>query len=103
MKKKINKIKRKKINKIKASKLESRLSKLVKVQTIEEGYVITFGQYKGFSIEELIDADFRYVEWCLDEKLFYLNDSLQDLLETIIDERTFNAEDYKEEKIFPWD
>ena len=102
MRKKINKPR--KINKTRKSKLFDRLKKISEVKIIDESYVFTFGQLKGFKIREAIMADFRYVDCCVKTKIFKLNDSLQKCFENVVELRTLPDDFYdKKEKLFPWD
>ena len=90
MRKKINKIPKKKINKIRKSNFSDRLKKFSEVKVIDESYIFTFGQLKGFDIREAIIADFKYVDWCVQQKIFTLNESLQKHFDAIVDLRTFD-------------
>lgn len=84
---------RKKINKVRKSKFVDRLRKAGEVKTIDENYVFTFGQLKDMKICSAIIADFKYVDWCVQENIFRLNKSLQKLLDKTIEERTFTEEE----------
>ena len=84
---------RKKINKVRKNKLTDRLRKAAEVKTINESYVFDFGQLSGMKIREAIIADFKYVGWCIKEKLFKLNSSLQDLFDKMVEEHTFTKEE----------
>lgn len=48
-----------------------------------------FGKYKGETIEDIIENDPQYVDWCLENvKHFSLNDEAEELLNSI--ERGYN-------------
>lgn len=96
-------MKRKKINKIKRSALSKRLDKLTKVKVIDETYIVEFGQLKGMKIRSAICCDWQYIDWCIQEKLFKLNESLQAHFDKVVDIRTYTKEDEQIEKLFPWD
>ena len=81
---------RKKINKVRVSKFGDRLDKVLEVKTIDESYVFKFGQLKGFKIREAIIADFKYVDWCVQEKIFKLDKSLQIHFNNIVEQQTFD-------------
>ena len=84
---------RKKINKIRKNKFADRLCKAGEVKTIDESYVFTFGQLKDMKIRSAIIADFKYVDWCVQEGIFKLNKSLQKLFKKTVEENTYTEEE----------
>jgi len=47
--------------------------------------VMPFGQYKGQTIEDVINDDYQYVDWCLKNiKEFALDIDAQDALELMV-------------------
>jgi hypothetical protein len=80
-----------------------------KVPTYNLKSVLTFGQYKTSTIEELITYDIKYIQWCLDKKMFELDNETFEQVTRVFEE-VFTGElaferDWmtREEKLFPWD
>ena len=59
---------------------------------IDEGYIFTFGQYKGLSVSDVLHNDSRYILWCHDNiDWFILSDQLYDrLINEAFDDRVSN-------------
>jgi len=94
-----------KINKIKISNLSRRLSNVLEVKKINESFVFSFGKFKGLKIRLVILNDPSYVAWCIAEKMFTLDATLDKLLEWSTSQRTFTADelDPKKHNDLPWD
>ena len=90
-------IRKKKIKKTRKSKFADRLKKAGEVKTIDETYVVSFGQLKNMKIREAIIADFKYVDWCVQEKIFKLNADLQRFFDNIVETQTFDKEEEEKE------
>ena len=43
------------------------------IQTLELGNTLWFGKHKGESVQDLINSEVTYIRYCLDEKIFELN------------------------------
>ena len=40
-----------------------------------------FGKYKSTTIEDILETDVTYIRWCLEEKIFSLNDEAFEMYE----------------------
>ena len=49
----------------------------------DKGWVVPFGKHKGLTIEELMDADPQYLQWCIDKDMIELDHILLDRFEEL--------------------
>lgn len=47
----------------------------------DKGYVIKFGKHRGLTIEQLMDDDPQYLQFCLDKDILELDHILLDMFE----------------------
>lgn len=43
--------------------------------------VLTFGKYKNWTLKKVIYNDYKYVEWCIEEKIFTVTEKALDCME----------------------
>lgn len=95
----------KKIKKVRVNKYTERLQRLMKCERVNSNYVVDFGEFKGWKIRSLIIVNFRYVQWCIESRIFDLDSELQALLTRIVNDFTYDESetDTTKHKDLPWD
>lgn len=59
----------------KVSSMRDKLSERINLKsTLSLSSILTFGQFKGYSLREVIQQDPRYVNWLIEEKKMFLLD-----------------------------
>lgn len=53
----------------------------MKIKNYEINTTMAFGRYLGHTIEDIIDSDFTYIIWCINNlDHFYISESVRDLI-----------------------
>lgn len=49
-------------------------------------YFLTFGKHKGKTLKQVIEEEPSYIEWCMNERIFVLDEEADELLLDAIEE-----------------
>lgn len=46
---------------------------------------LLFGKYKGWTVDQVLDENPGYIEWCLEQRIFTLDEDADDALMTALE------------------